>query len=64
MKRFKARAVVHYGESPEEALRDFTEKWVAVMYDRIKEMTAADLRVLGKDLKQQIDILAENEQPA
>lgn len=64
MKEFKARVVIHYGPNSEEALQEFAEKWVKVMYDRIKELSAADLRVLDKDLKEQIDILVGRKEPA
>ena len=64
MKKFEARAVIHYGPNPDEAFQDFAEKWASIMFDRVKDLSAADLRILDKDLREQIDILVCEKHPA
>lgn len=58
MKEFKARAVIHYGHAPDRVYKDLAEAWAAIVYDRIKDLSSADLRIIHGDLKKQIDILA------
>ena len=57
MKKFEAEAVIHYGPDKEKALREFAEKWAAVMFDRLKNATLPDLKLLERDVRKELDIL-------
>lgn len=59
MKKFNAKGVIHYGHAPDKAFKELAETWAAVMYDKVKDLTAADLRVIREDLNEHIDILAD-----